>query len=791
MSVSGQSLHIPDGPGPVPIHDASATTLAHLRGLLDVARTVRREPALEEVMAAVARTVSETLGFRTVVVNLYRPESDDYRVSTVHGSDEAREVLLGKVTTRASWTPLLDPAFLRRGVYHIPAGTFDWSTGIESYVPASPAPGEVPPDAAGEAWDPDDAIFVTLEGPGGRRYGIISVDEPISRRRPDDQQLDVLSAFAAHTALAIESAVQVAALEYAATRNEAVIEASLDGIIALDSSCQVIEFNPAAERMLGYARADVVGRDAVDLLALADRRDNARRVLANCLADCEAELLGRHIETAAIRADGTELPVELSLTRVQASPDDAPVLYAFLRDISERRRSQEQLTYLAYHDPLTGLPNRSQIERHLEMALARAERNGHAVALMFADLDDFKLVNDRLGHAAGDRLLAEVADRLRGKLRATDVLGRHGGDEFLVLLTDLPGDPIAKAETVASNLLGALREPFVIGSSEVKIGGSVGISLYPQDATDTEALMRHADVAMYAAKSHGGGRYAFHKHSNTLRARQASLPSQLRRALAEDEFVLHYQPVWNLGVQGGGIAGLEALVRWQHPELGLLMPGSFIDAAEESSMGDELADWVARELCRQASEWRATGLRPHVSLNVSPHQLRATDFAQRLLGQIAAHRLDPRNFVVELTESAWTIDALGTLSAIETLRTAGVRLAIDDFGAGWSSLRRLRQLHFDGLKIDRELLRDVPSDPTAVAVMRAVLDLARACGSVFVVEGVETEEQRQFLASCGVQLAQGFHLARPQPVEGATALLERFLVADRREIPVAWPVAAA
>ena len=791
MPASSRSLHIPAGPGPVPIRDASATTLAHLHGLLDVARTVRREPALDEVMEAVARTVSETLGFKTVVVNLYRSETDDYRVSTVHGSDEAREALLGKVTSRASWMPLLDSAFLRRGVYYIPAGTFDWSIDIESYVPADAEPAEAPTEASGEAWDPDDAIFVTLEGAGGRRYGIISVDEPISRRRPDDQQLDVLNAFAAHTALAIESALGVAALESVVTRHEAVIEASLDGIIALDSSCKVIEFNPAAERMLGHARADVIGRDAVDLLAVADRRENARRVLANCLADCDAELLGRHIETAAIRVNGHQVPVEMSLTRVQDSPDDPPVLYAFLRDISERRRSQEQLTYLAYHDPLTGLPNRSQIERHLEMALARAERNGHAVALMFADLDDFKLVNDRLGHAAGDRLLAEVADRLRGNLRATDVLGRHGGDEFLVLLTDVPGDPIAKAETVASNLLGALREPFVIGTSEVKIGGSVGISVYPEDATDTEALLRHADVAMYAAKSHGGGRYAFHQHSNTLGARQASLPSQLRRALAEDEFVLHYQPVWNLAVDGGGIAGLEALIRWQHPELGLLMPGSFIDAAEESSMGDELADWVARALCRQASEWRAAGLRPHVSLNVSPHQLRATDFAHRLLGQIAAHRLDPSNFVVELTESAWTIDALGTLSAIETLRSAGVRLAIDDFGAGWSSLRRLRQLHFDGLKIDRELLRDVPSDPTAVAVMRAVLDLARACGSVFVVEGVETEEQRLFLASCGVQLAQGFHLARPQPVAEATALLEQSLVAARRDTPAAWPVAAA
>jgi EAL domain-containing protein (putative c-di-GMP-specific phosphodiesterase class I) len=296
---------------------------------------------------------------------------------------------------------------------------------------------------------------------------------------------------------------------------------------------------------------------------------------------------------------------------------------------------------------------------------------------------------------------------------------------------------------------------------------------------------------MYAAKSHGGGRYAFHQHSNTVRARRASLTSQLRRAVEEDEFILHYQPVWNLGAKASGIAGMESLVRWQHPELGLLMPGSFIDAAEESSMGDELADWVAGALCKQASEWMAVGLRPVLSLNVSPHQLRATDFADRFLAQIATHGLDPRCFAVELTESAWTIDALGTLAAIETLRTAGVRLAIDDFGAGWSSLARLRQLHFDGLKVDRELLRDVPSDPTAVAVMRAVLDLARACGAMFVVEGVETEEQRQFLTACGVELAQGFHLARPQPVAEATALLERFLMAERRDAPVTWPVAAA
>jgi diguanylate cyclase (GGDEF)-like protein/PAS domain S-box-containing protein len=757
----------------------STATLTHLHGLLELARLVGREADLDKVLATVARAVSETLGFATVVVNLYRPETDEYEVRTVHGSDAAGELLLGQVTTADSWSGLLDPAFRRRGAYFVPAGAFDWETDIKSYAP----PIRLVPDAPDDAWHADDAMFIPLDGPGGRRYGIISVDEPNSHRRPDDQQLDVLNAVAAHATLAIESAFQVAALETAVARHEAVIEASLDGMLAIDASLNVIEFNPAAERTLGFRREDVIGTDVVDVLVLPDRRENSRRVLAECVADPKADILGRHVETSAIRADGTTLAIEISLTRVQSSPDDPPVLYAFVRDISERRRSQDQLTYLAYHDSLTGLPNRSQIERHLELALARAQRNGHAVALMFADLDDFKLVNDRLGHASGDRLLAAVAERLRGKLRATDVLGRHGGDEFLVLLTDLTNDPISKAETVASELIGVLREPFVVGSSEVRIGASIGISMYPQDAADTEALLRHADVAMYQAKSNGGGRFAFHEHSNTLRARRASLTAQLRRALAENEFVLHYQPVWNL-THAGGLAGMEALVRWQHPELGLLMPGSFIDAAEESSMGDELADWVAHALCSQAAEWQRSGLRPHLSLNASPQQLRAPDFAERLLREISRDGLDPRNFIVELTESAWTIDALGTLGAIESLRNAGVRLAIDDFGAGYSSLARLRQLHFDGLKVDRELLRDVPTDPTAVAVMRAVLDLARACGATTVVEGVETEHQRKFLIAHGVQLAQGFHLARPQPLAEATRLLERFLISGRRDTPL-------
>ena len=280
----------------------SAATLTHLHGLLELARLVGREADLDKVLATVARAVSETLGFATVVVNLYRPETDEYEVRTVHGSDAVGELLLGQVTTADSWSGLLIPAFRRRGAYFVPAGTFDWETDIKSYAPPI-RPG---PDAPDDAWHADDAMFIPLDGPGGRRYGIISVDEPNSRRRPDDQQLDVLNAVAAHATLAIESAFQVAALETAVARHEAVIEASLDGMVAIDASLKVVEFNPAAERTFGFRRDNVIGTDVVDVLVLSPTgARTARRVLAECVADPKADILGRHVETFATTADGT------------------------------------------------------------------------------------------------------------------------------------------------------------------------------------------------------------------------------------------------------------------------------------------------------------------------------------------------------------------------------------------------------------------------------------------------------------------------------------------------------
>lgn len=577
------------------------------------------------------------------------------------------------------------------------------------------------------------------------------------------------------SAPAAESSRQMTALQSALARNRAVIASTLDCVVAVDEQDRLIEFNPAAERTFDYLCQDVLGRDAAELLVPPASRDVYRSRAARVREHAGSSLLDRRIETTAMRSDGTEFPVELTVARVEGVEGEGPVFYGFLRDISERRRSEEQLAYLAYHDALTGLPNRILVEQELDLALARARRAQGAAALMFVDLDDFKEVNDRLGHAAGDRLLAGVATRLRGVLRDSDVLARQGGDEFLVLLADLTDDATSAAENVGGKLLDALREPFVVAGTEIRTGASIGISLYPDDASDTEALLRHADVAMYKAKAAGGGRLAFHASAETLTSRRTSIMGQLRAALANGEMELHYQPVWHL-TEPREISGVEALLRWRHPERGMLSPDTFMNLADQSSAGDELMTWVIGACCRQAQAWFDAGLAPPLGVNVSPNQLLAPGFAAHFGNEVRAHGLAPVNFTVELTESAWTVDSADSLAVIGDLREAGFGLVLDDFGAGYSSLRRLPDLGFDVIKVDGLMLVCVPEDPVAVKLLEAVFEVAAACSAEIVAEGVETEQQLAFLRSHGISQAQGFHLASPMTADQLTPLLRRHLV---------------
>jgi diguanylate cyclase (GGDEF)-like protein len=437
------------------------------------------------------------------------------------------------------------------------------------------------------------------------------------------------------------------------------------------------------------------------------------------------------------------------------------------------------VAYLAYHDALTGLPNRRLLGERLDMAIADARPAGRGVALLYLDLNDFKLVNDSLGHASGDELLRMVATRLASTVREGDTLARQGGDEFLLMLANLPAaSACAIAERVACGIARLLESPFTIGEAEFQIGASVGISVFPEHAEDAQALHRQADAAMYRAKEAGGG-HAVYERSDADPLARLSLAARMRRALAAHEFELYYQPIFTL-LPAPRIRGVEALIRWHDPERGLVAPLDFIPIAEHTGVIDAIGDWVIDEACRQMREWLDLGLTPNLGFNVSPRQLRQPRFHEQLRDTIRRYGLDPSRMVAELTESAWMLEASRALPMLHAIRDSGVALALDDFGAGYSSLARLRSMPVQVIKIDRAFLEGLPEDPQACAIVAAILQLAAACDCDVVAEGIETAGQLDFLIEHGCMLGQGYHLARPAPAAQITPMLRDLIVEERR-----------
>ena len=445
------------------------------------------------------------------------------------------------------------------------------------------------------------------------------------------------------------------------------------------------------------------------------------------------------------------------------------------RELEARLEEAEaELRRLAFHDPLTGLPNRSQLDARLRSAVTRARRRERAVALLFVDLDDFKLVNDSFGHVAGDRLLRRVATRLAGVEEPGGLLARHGGDEFLVLLDDLdPETAEATARAAADDIAARLGKPFQIAGAEFHVEASVGISLFPGDADGGHSLLQHADTAMYQSKGRGRAASTVYARMSHDPLERLSLSSRLRRAIADDELELYYQPiVWTAS---GRLHSMEALLRWNDPERGLVHPDRFLPAAEQMSLLEPIGEWVVGAMARQLRTWEAAGLRPRVSFNVSPRELHRPDFALELITRLHAEGVDPSRLTMELTESATLREPERIGPLLRELNDAGLQIAIDDFGAGWSSLSRLRLLPVQTLKIDRSFLREIPDDPESGAIVRAVIALADALGMTTVAEGVEVPLQQHFLAAQGCPLAQGLLFGDAQP---AAAMTER-LTAER------------
>jgi diguanylate cyclase (GGDEF)-like protein/PAS domain S-box-containing protein len=553
------------------------------------------------------------------------------------------------------------------------------------------------------------------------------------------------------------------ALRESEARNAAILEAALDAVVTIDEDGHIVEFNPAAERIFGYPREEAIGSEMAELI-VPSRQRAAHRAGLRAAAEGRGKALGQRLTMQALRSDGSEFPAELTITRLPFA--DQTLFTGHLRDITERVRAQDRIAHLAYHDALTGLANRTKVEEDLASALEQAQRDGTSVALLYVDLDRFKLVNDSFGHAVGDQVLCAAARRMQIALRACDTLARHGGDEFLVLLPALDGDGRATAEAVARRLLAALREPFAVAGLEFQIDATVGISLHPDDADSADTLLRHADAAMYAAK--GSGRPLLYATAPSDPRARLSMTRRLRQALDSDELELHYQPI--VVPADGTMVGAEALLRWRDRERGLVLPGEFLPVAEETGLIHTIGDWVIDALCRQARSWHAQGISPQLFFNVSLRQLHSGRLAETLARSLSKHGLAPGRFTAEITESATMQEPDRVQRALREIRELGVRVAIDDFGAGYSSLGRLEQLPVDILKIDRSFLQRVP-DGSAAPVMETIVRLAAALGMQAIAEGVETDEQRALVVGHGCPLAQGYLFARPMP---ARAICERF-----------------
>ena len=438
-----------------------------------------------------------------------------------------------------------------------------------------------------------------------------------------------------------------------------------------------------------------------------------------------------------------------------------------------RQRYEARVQQLALYDGLTGLPNRALLEDRLRMALVHAQRSERGVALLFLDLDRFKAVNDTLGHPAGDVLLREVAERLPRCLREGDTAARWGGDEFIVLVPDLPGKRPAAAEAVAvviEKIREVLSGPVKVESQEFEISMSMGVALYPGDGASVTDLIKNADTAMYQAKDKGRNTYRFFTEDmHTLARERLFLENELRRALRRSEFTLHYQP--QVKTRGEVIVGAEALLRWRHPDRGWISPAEFVPVAEDIGQIQTIGTWALDRVLAQINTWRAMGLRtPHISVNVSAHQLKDQAFARTVEELLTAHALPPECLELEFTESAMVQEE--TLSTVCAIARLGVTLAVDDFGTGYSSLNYLKRFPIDTLKIDQSFVRDLESDPNDAALIRAIIAMARSLQLRVIAEGVETEPQRLLLSKYGCLEYQGFLFSPPVPAEAFTARLQ-------------------
>ncbi len=545
-------------------------------------------------------------------------------------------------------------------------------------------------------------------------------------------------------------------------RYQALFEHSIDAVLLMRADGKILSANRQACRLLGYTESELRARGREGLTEPNDPRVTA-------MVEEHRREGGTRGELNMRRKDGSWVPVQISSTTFR---DRSGKLCASLiiRDITDRKRAEEHIEYLAYHDELTGIPNRAHFQRAFGEAIALHQRQGLKSALMVVDLDRFKNINDIIGHKAGDELLKQIASRLRACLRDTDVLARLGGDEFVILMQDAASMEAIGA--VAHKILAATARPLIIDEQEFLITASIGISTSPHDGTDLHTLLRNSDVAMYRVKESGKNGFQFFSPDMGAQGRERlSIESALGRALERSEFTLHFQP--KMQVCSRNIAGMEALVRWQNPDKGMMQPADFIAIAEETGMIVPIGDWVLTEACRQGQALRGAGHENlRVAVNLSVRQLFDDSLALRVSGALERTGFPAKNLELEITESMVMRDAEGAVKVLQTLRDTGVRIAIDDFGTGYSSLAYLKRFPIDCVKIDRSFIRDLPSDRDDASITRGIIAMAHNMQLEVVAEGVETVPQFEFLHTHGCDEIQGFLFSKPLGAEAFGRFLD-------------------
>lgn len=556
-----------------------------------------------------------------------------------------------------------------------------------------------------------------------------------------------------------------AAMRKSEAQFRAVFENGALGIAVCDTSGTIIESNPAFQRMLGYSAAQLRGQSIVAITHPDDVTLNL-----NYLGEAHAGQRDYYqMEKRYLRKDGQIIWGNLSVSLVPHTDARSRLLIGMIEDITERKRSEETIRQMAYYDALTTLPNRVLFHDRLRQAIVQAQRGAQSVALLFLDLDRFKIINDTLGHYTGDLLLQAVARRLSECVRGDDTVARMGGDEFTITLPGISGAP--DAIDVAQRILAALTSAFALAGQELFVTVSIGISLFPDDGQDVDTLLKHADTAMYRAKERSRNSYQFYDAAmNLLAFKQLELEQHLRRALERGEFEVFYQP--RVHAMTGQINGMEALVRWHHPELGLISPAEFIPVAEDTGLIVPLGEWVLRTACAQNKAWQTLGLPPmRVAVNLSARQFQQPDLAARVAQVLAETGMGPQYLELEITESMTMVHAERTMIVLRTLKNMGVHLSMDDFGTGYSSLGYLKQFPIDTLKIDQSFVRDLTSDPNDAAIAEAVIALAHSLNLSVTAEGVETEDQLSFLKAHHCDEVQGYLIGRPAPAATAEQLL--------------------